>query len=256
MPEMNTKDISQSLSIEAKHYVPIPISAATLDWIKVGEKVYPDGSKKQLIFLVSIPNEKIEHYHTIFAESGFQLESYEIENMSAVRALTWKLPEPQLLIDIGGRSTALSVGHAGALKYSGQTDFSSGSLTQALASALNISARRADALKHQTQIVGQGGNHELSTILIPIIDVIINEASRIKTGFENSYSSKVAGVIISGSGANMPGFDAYLSQQLSLPVITANPLSTISYPPELASVAHSLGATLTVAIGLALKNLI
>lgn len=256
MPEMGSKETVQSLTTEAKHYIPIPISTATLDWIKVGEKIYPDGSKKQLIFLVSIPNEKIETYHDIFAKAGLQLEAYEIENMSSVRALTWKLATPHLIIDIGGRSTALSVGTQGLLKYSGQTDFSSGSMTQALATALNVSARRADVLKRQTQIVGQGGNHELSTILIPIIDVIINEANRIKSGFESSYAQKVEGVIIAGSGANMPGFDSYLAKQFGLPVTTANPLGPLAFPPEITSFSKELSATLTVAIGLALKNLL
>ena len=254
LPTSSSKDTAQALGDAAKTYIPIPLSTVTLDWVKVGEKTFPDGSKKQQVFLVSIPNERIETASSIFKDAGFELDSYEIENRSVVRALTLKEEKPQLIIDIGGRSTSISVGHKGILKYSGQTDFSSDSLTQALATALNINPRRADTMKRQIQIIGQGGNHELSTILIPIIDVILTEAKRIVAGFESSYQDKVAGVILAGSGGNMPGFEAYVSQQIGLPVTAGNALKTCTYPVEIEPFAKQLGPTLTVAIGLALKN--
>lgn len=256
LPMANSKETAQSLSQVAKNYIPIPIATANLDWIKVGEKTYPDGAKKQRIFLISIPNDRIEAYTQMFARAGFQIDSFEVENRSATRALTFKTDSPQLIIDIGGRSTSISVGQKGIIKYSGQTDFSSDSLTQALSSALNINPRRADTMKRQIPIIGQGGNHELSTILIPVIDVILNEAKRIVTGFESSYGQKIAGVILTGSGSNMPGFDAYVAEQMHLPVSSGNALTNCAYPVELESFAKHLGPTLTVAIGLALKNLI
>jgi type IV pilus assembly protein PilM len=243
-----------TLAEAAKSYIPLPITTVTLQYLKVGEKTYPDGTKKQQIFLISIPNERIENYHTIFNQAGFVLEGIEIEQESLSRALAKTTTEPMLIIDIGGRSTSLSIAQNGQLKYAGQTDFSSGSLTQALATALNISERRADTLKRQTLIIGKGGDHELSTIMIPIIDVIIEEANRVRAGFEKGYGKQVKGAIIAGSGANMPGFEKYLSEQLQLPVSAGNALKAVAYQPELESVSKQLGATLATAVGLALKK--
>ena len=255
VPLMSAGETDKSLSAQARDYIPIPISEVTIDWIKIGEKTYPDGSKKQQIFLVSIPNEKIESYTAMFGKAGFIMDGFEVEHISVARAVTTGNKQAMLIIDIGGRSTTFTVAKNGISLFAGQTDFSSGSLTQALATALNINPRRADTLKRQTPIVGGGGSHELSTIMVPIIDVILNEATRTRTGFETAFNEKIAGVILAGSGANMPGFDQYLTSQLNLPVTVADPLSSIGYPPEIATFSKQLGSTLTVAIGLALKKL-
>ncbi len=255
VPLMSSGETNRSLSTQAKDYIPVPITQVTLDWIKIGEKSYPDGSRKQQIFLVSIPNEKIESYNSIFGQAGFILDGFEVEHLSVARALTLTAEKPTLIIDIGGRSTTFTVAKKGVVMFAGQTDFSSGSLTQALSTALNISPRRADTLKKQTTIVGGGGSHELSTIMVPIIDVILNEAGRTRTGFEAAFGEPVVGTILAGSGANMPGFATYLATQLNLPVTLANTLTSIGYPPEISAFGPELGTTLAVSIGLALKKL-
>lgn len=254
LPLMSDREIGQSIAFQAKNYVPLPISTVTLDWVKVGEKQDANGSKKQQVFLISVANEQIEKYTNIFHAAGLKLEALEIEGISIARALTIGKPKPVLIIDIGGRSTALSIAQNGFLKFAGQTDFSSGSLTQALSTALNISARRAEDLKRQTTLMGGAGEQELSTIMLPIIDAILNEAKRVRSGFETGYRDQVTSVILAGSGANLSGLDAYASKQLGLPVTVANPLEHIAYPPELSPLMKSLGPTLSNVIGLGIKN--
>jgi type IV pilus assembly protein PilM len=256
IPMMSPGDTNKSLSVQVKDYLPVPINEVTLDWIKIGEKTYPDGTKKQQVFLVSIPNEKIENYARIFGQAGFILDGFEVEHVSLARALTRGVAAPTLIIDIGGRSTSFTVAKGGVALFAGQTDFSSNSLTQALATALNISPRRADVLKQQTVIVGGGGGHELSTILVPIIDVILSEANRALTGFQNTFHEKITSVLVAGGGASMPGLDTYLAKQLALPVTVANALTKVGYPPEIGPFSKELGSSLSVAIGLALKKLI
>jgi sulfite exporter TauE/SafE len=217
LPVMSDREISQSISYQAKNYIPLPISSVTIDWVKVGEKVMPDGSKKQQVFLISVPNEQVEKYTYIFKQAGLTLQALEIESMSSARALTAGIENPMVIIDIGGRSTAIAVAQGGMLKFAGQTDFASGSLTQALSTALNIGSRRAEDLKRQSIFLGGGGERELSTIMLPIVDVIINEAKRIIASFESGYQDKVAGILLCGSGANMHGLDSYIASQIGLP---------------------------------------
>lgn len=255
LPVMSDHEITQTVKFQSRNYIPLPISTVTIDWLKVGEREAPDGSRKQQVLLISVPNEQVEKYTDIFQQVGLTLETLEIEGISQARALTIGVEKPMLIIDIGGRSTTISVAKNGALKFTGQTDFASGSITHALGAGLSISDRRAEDLKRQTQLMGAGGEHELSTIMIPIVDVIINEANRVKSNFEGSYQEGIAGVLLSGAGANMNGLDAYIGQQLKLPAKRANPFENINYPPEIEPLAHTLGPTLTTAIGLCLKNL-
>ena len=256
VPLASSAETNKVLEFQVKNYIPLPITEVTLDWIKVGEKTYPDGSKKQQIFLVSTPNEKIESYTKIFSQAGFILDGIELENIAAARMVTNSTEAATLIIDIGGRSTSFTVAERGVVKFTGQTDFSSNSLTQALATALNISPRRADALKRETMIVGGLGSHELSTILIPIIDVIISEATRVRTGFEQAFGTPITNSILIGSGAHMPGFEAYLTQHMNMPVVEVSELRNVVLRPEILAIGKELASTLTVSAGLALKTVI
>ncbi|PIR88005.1 MAG: hypothetical protein COU10_01530 [Candidatus Harrisonbacteria bacterium CG10_big_fil_rev_8_21_14_0_10_45_28] len=256
LPDASHHEINRSLPENVAHYIPTPIETVSLDWIKVGEKTFPDGKKKQTVLIVSVPNEKIDAYKEVFQAAKLNLVGCEIENASLARAITRSSLAPTLIIDIGGRSTSLSVGQKGTLEFVGQTDFSSGSLTQALATGLNISLERADQLKKRTNIEATGGEQQLSTIMRPIIDVIINEADRIKDAFEKSYNRKVENIILTGAGANMPGFVGYVSTKINTPVGLGNPFEGILYPPELENFIPELKSTLAVSLGLALKQLI
>ncbi len=251
MPVMSEADTIKTMGIHVKRYVPIPISSATLDWLKVGELVDEEGNKKQQLFLIAVATTQIENYKRIFKAAGLKLIALEIEGLSLARILSL-LPSQgkNLIVDIGSRSTALSVIENGFLKFSSQTDFAGASLTQSLASGLNIAARRAEQLKRQKGLsaMNSGAERELSTQLLPILDVIINEAKRV------ADSHLVKAVVLSGGGANLLGIEKYFSHQIGLPVSKIDALSAVGYSENLEAIRGNLGPVLAVAIGLALRN--
>ncbi|MDP2629427.1 MAG: type IV pilus assembly protein PilM [Candidatus Harrisonbacteria bacterium] len=255
LPVSSDKEIAQTITFQARNYIPLPITTVTLDWIKVAEKTEADGTRKQQVLLISIPNEVIEAYTSIFSQAGLQLEALELENISAARILTIASKTPKLVVDIGGRSTSFSVGKEGELKFAGQTDYASGTLTQSLSQALNIHPQRAEDLKRSTRLSSEASERELSTIMLPVIDAILSEASRTKNSFEKSYGEAIDGVILSGSGAKLPGLVEYVSKQLELQTSAANPGQYIGFPAEVDAIKEDLGPTLAVAMGLALKNI-
>ncbi|MBI3046363.1 MAG: type IV pilus assembly protein PilM [Candidatus Harrisonbacteria bacterium] len=253
MPAMSGKDTTQAMQFQAKQYIPLPISEVTIDWLKVGERQDAKGNSVQQILLVSVPNEQIEKYKNIFKWAGLNLTALEVEGLSSSRALTGNNSKTALIMDIGSRSTAISIAQSGLLKFSGQTDFSGGSLTQTLAAGLNIRPRRAEDLKKQRGLRGTGGEYELSTLMLPILDVIINEARRVKENYEKAYNDKVEQVILSGGGANLLGVAPYVQEALALPASKANPFSQLRYPSGIEPFVGELGPQFSVAIGLAMK---
>ena len=102
--------------------------------------------------------------------------------------------------------------------------------------------------------MGFGGEHELSTLILPLLDVIISEAKRVVVSFETNYQEKVASVILSGGGSNLIGLEDYFSKHFGLPTRKANPFSQINYPPVLQAIAKTSGPLLAVAIGLGIKG--
>jgi type IV pilus assembly protein PilM len=255
MPLMPDSDTSKIMSFQAKQYIPLPISSVTIDWIRVGEKKDENGDKKQQILLISVPNEIISKYKTIFSEAGLNLVALEIEGLSTARILTGGINEDALIVDIGSRSTSIYVAQNGNLKFAGQTDFAGGSLTQTISSGLNIRVRRAEDLKKMRGLTGVGGEYELSTLMMPILDVIINEVVRVKTNFEKNYSENIKSVILSGGGANLLGIEKYFEDQIGLPVTKADPFSKINYSQEMEPIIKDLGPHFVVALGLGVKQI-
>lgn len=254
MPIMSSKDTTQAMQFQAKQYIPLPISEVTIDWIKVGERQDAKGNTNQQVLLVSVPNEQIEKYKNIFKAAGLNLLALEIEGLSSARSLTGNLDKTTLILDIGSRSTAFAIARSGYLKVVGQTDFAGGSLTQTLAAGLNIRPRRAEDLKKQRGLKGSGGEYELSTLMLPILDVIISEARRAKDNFEKAYNEKIEQLILAGGGANLLGAAEYFQEALGIPVTKANPFSRLVYPPQIEPFVNELGPEFSVAIGLALKQ--
>ena len=251
-------DIAKTLGFKARQHIPLPLTSVTLDWVKVGERIDDKGNKIQQIFLISVPNEQIKKYKTIFSKADLNLLTLEVEGFSLSRILTTNIDKPTLIIDVGARSTTFLVAQNGVLKYVSQSDFAGSSLTQSIASGLGINIRRAEDLKRQKGLIGlgHGPDKELSTLLVPLLDVIINEAKRVKDNYQHSYQQKIASIILSGGGANLLNAEQYFKEKLELPVSKSDPFSNIDYPPKLAPLTDSLGPSLSVALGLGIKPFI
>ena len=128
------------------------------------EKKLENGAVIQQVLLVSVPNEHIQKYKNIFRNAGLNLVAIELEGFASSRVLTGDSDKTTLIVDIGSRSTTIAVAKSGFLKFTGQTDFAGASLTQTIASGLNIRVRRAEDLKKLRGLKAPAGsmNYPLS----------------------------------------------------------------------------------------------
>ncbi|MBI4085652.1 MAG: type IV pilus assembly protein PilM [Candidatus Liptonbacteria bacterium] len=255
-PEMSKSDLEKSIAFQAKQYIPVPISEVAIDWMKVGEYRDEKGFNYQQIFLISVPREQIARYQRIFREAGMNLGTLEIENLSLTRALVGADQTPTFIIDIGSRSTVVVIADKGTVHFSGQSDFAGASLTQALSSSLNINPLRAEELKKERGIIGTGPNYELSTIMLPFVDGIINEVKRVQFNYKSQVpgAREIERAILSGGGANLLGIEKYVQQRLGIPTVKAAPLLRFEYPPGIEPLAGELNPLLSVALGLTLRE--
>ncbi len=254
IPVMSDQETAQTMQFQAKAFVPLPLEEVAIDWIPVGQYEDSKGVKKQQVFLVSIPNEKISTYQSIFKNANLTLRTLEVETLSLARLLTGGDPTATLIIDIGARSTAIAIAKSGNLRYNAQTDFAGSSLTQAISRGLGINIRRAEDLKRRSGIGGTGAEYQVSTLMLPYLDAILNEVGRVRDVYERSYHDNVERIILSGGGANLLGIDKYVSDRFALPAVKANPFDKISYSPEAAPLVGTLGPPFAVALGLAIRQ--
>jgi type IV pilus assembly protein PilM len=257
LPEMDPKDLDQAVQFQARQYIPLPISEVALDWSKVGEAEDERGNLVNQILLISVPKEQIKKYQDIFQAAGLTLRALEVESLSLARSLIGADPTPTIVVDVGSLSTGIMILDGGNLKYSGQTDFSGSSLTQALSTSLNINPLRAEELKKERGIAGTGPNYELSTIMLPFLDAIISEVKRAEFTYKSQFPSArpIERIMLTGGGSNLLGIEKYFKDQFGRTIVRGAPLSRMEYPPSLEPLGQELNSLLAVSIGLGLKNL-
>lgn len=255
MPLMPNEDTAKSVVFQARQFIPFAVSEVTIDWIKVGERADKEGTKKQQILLISVPNERIKSYREIFQAAGLKLSALEIESFSLTRALTNNDPTPSILVDIGGYSTNIAVAEGGFWKYNSHSDFAGHSLTQAVASGLSINSLRAEELKKRVGLIGIGGEYELSTLMFPFLDAIIQEVRRAKEIYEREYGGRIERTLLAGGGANLPGIEKYFTEQLGLTVVKGAPFNYLNYSEQITPLVNELGGRFAVAVGLGLKGI-
>jgi len=255
LPVMSAEEAAQAIPWQARSLIPLPMSSITIDWTPIGQFEDRTGTKMQRIFMVAIPNEQINAHKSIYKKAGLRLKMLEVEGLSLARALTRGTQEDVLILDIGALTSTIAVAGQGLLKYLNHTDFASSSLTQALAKGLGISVKRAEALKKQRGLTGMTGEYGLSTIMMPFIDAILNEANKAKDIFEKG-GGKISKIILSGGGGCMSGLTDYVGKQFNIPTERANPWETVSYLPQFAPLFQSIAPRLTIAIGTGIKPFI
>ena len=256
-PKMSSQEAEKAMQYQARQYVPLPLSEVALDWLKVGEYADDNGFTHQKMLLISVPLEQIKKYQRMFAAAGLSLRGLEIESLSLARIFSGD-PTPTIVVDMGSRSTNIIFLENGQLVWNAQTDFASATLTQNLATSLGINALRAEELKKERGILGTGPNRELSTIMIPFLDAIINEVRKVQFSYQSQFPSgkKTERIILSGGGANLLGIVPYFEKEFGIPVVKANPFASFEYAPEIEPLVSELNPIMSVALGLGMKELI
>ena len=256
-PAMEAKDVAKALVYQAKQYVPMPLSEVALDWMKIADYQDEKGFAHQKILLISVPQEQIKKYQRMFAAAGLRLNALEIESLSIARLFAGD-PTPTTIVDIGSRSTDIIFMEKGVLAWSAQSDIAAFSLTQALATSLGINPMRAEELKKERGILGTGPNYELSTIMMPFLDAIINEVKRATYSYRQQFPMATAAerIVLTGGGANLSGIEKYFEKEFGIPVVKAAPFSRFECPDRILPFIPELGAPMAVALGLGMKQFI
>ncbi len=254
MPVLSKEETESSVMFQAQQYIPLPPDKVSIDWMRVEEYESVKGQKFQRILLVGIPNDVIQRYKSIYKLAGLRLVSMELEQFALARALKKFVSDnPTLIVDIGSQSTDIAIMENGGIKAIEQTDYSGIYLTQAISKSLDISMVRAEELKCRRGLTATGADSELSTLLLPFLDVIIQETRHAKDMYERRFERKIERMMLAGGGANLSGIEKYFSAQLGLQVLHHSVFMDTKYPKELEPSMKLLGNQLAIAFGLAEK---
>jgi type IV pilus assembly protein PilM len=267
LPAVSQKELAQIIPLEARKYVPAPISEVMLDWSIIPEDKNSEtdfidratNNKKEPatmeVLLVAIHNGTIEKYKNIIDKSGLQSSFFEIEIFSTMRSVLDQEITPCMILDMGATSTKLFIVERGILRSSHTINKGSQDVTNTLAKTLNIPLQDSEILKREKGLMGVAGGVGLSDVMSVTFDYIFSEANQVVLAYQKKYNKNVSKVFLVGGGSALQGLEEIAKKSFQTDVVSGNPFSKVVVPAFLEDVLRKTGPEFTVAVGLALRKL-
>lgn len=270
MPKTDQDQLKRMIPIEARKYIPLPISEVTLDWFVVPEDVSSgeafDKSRSmpdirgQEVLLVAIHNETLRSYEIISQTADIAPRFYEIEIFSAARSSLGHGIAPILVIDMGAATTKMYIVERGIVRLTHSMTFGGQHVTEHLGRSLSWEFDKAERIKREHGLTDSGAfgaseNSKIQESLLSTLERVFSEANRVVLSYGKRYSKNVSRAILMGGGASLPGLSAHANTMLNVEVEIANPFGRTEAPAFLEDVLKEIGPSFAVAVGVALREL-
>jgi type IV pilus assembly protein PilM len=257
------KEQKTVIELEARKYIPVPVSEVQLDWFIVpeaeptqfaeGEPSSDTSSKSKTIqvLLVAVHNDELALLQSVVAGAKLVASFYEIEIFSTLRAVVEERVKPVMVLDVGAASTKTYLIEQGIVALSHSISVGSQDITRAISVSGNVSIAQAEVLKKEE---GLGGAGELKSPEL-VFSRILSEARRVLIQYETAHKKSITSIVLTGGGGVTKELAAYAKKIFSIDVHVANPFAKTEAPAFMRPILEEIGPEFAVAVGLALRKL-
>lgn len=276
LPKVSERELKDMVPIEARKYIPVPISEVTLDWFVIPNqrkdisdleqevdsetktKAAAEDREKLSVLLVAIHNEVINKYQHIAKENNLDIGFIEIETFSAIRSLLGRGTITFLILDIGANTTNVAIVESGVVYRSHVINRGSQDITFALSKSLDISTLKAEEMKREYGLLQTGEEDKKNKVADSarlIMGGILSEANKTLLDYEKKQHRAINRIVLSGGGSLLKGMLTLAKENLDTEVVYGNPFSKTETPAFLDEVLKEIGPIFSVALGIALRRL-
>lgn len=273
LPKVDNEALKRMVPIEARKYIPVPVSEVVLDWFSIPEdetggsafdvvnkETKPKAAVGQEVLLVAIHNDIMRTYQTITQLSGLNVDFYEIEVFSAIRATIDHGIAPLLMVDLGAATSKMYVVERGIVRLTHIVTAGGQHMTESLATTMGWEFEKAERVKRERGLQASTAysreeNDQIKTALLSTLNRVFAEVNRVLLSYGERSNKNVSRVILTGGGASLPGLVDIARSSLNAEVEIANPFAHTEAPAFLDEVLKSIGPGFAVSVGLALRKL-
>ncbi len=263
MPILDDNQLRKMIPIEARKYIPVPISEVTLDWWILPNEKNKDGkskkSNKLSVLIVAIHNELISRYKEIIKMVKLANGFLELEVFCTARSTFGSHMPSVMILDLGAGSTKISIMEYGIIRTQHNITRGSQDITLALSRSLNIGIKKAEDMKIKIGLSGINSDDEdekkASEAIELIVGNIFSETNRVLLNYQRMYNKTIKNVVLTGGGSMMKGLKELAIKNLETEIIYADPFSKVETPAFLESLLKDVGPSFAVSVGVALRRL-
>ena len=216
----------------------------------------PKKQKNVRVLISAAPRSLVQNYVEIFKGAGVELVALDIESFGLIRSLIGKDRSTVLLVDLGARRTNLTVVEKGIPFFTRSVQVGGRDFTQAIATALGVEPTEAEQMKFD---LAMSGLADVAPKMVKqVFGQLINEVSYVFEQYkrqELSDSKRVEKIILTGGSAHLPGMKEFFVSSLNLNTYVGDPWARVVVPEDLRLLLDTVGPGLSIATGLAMRDL-
>jgi len=272
MPTDDPHQLAQMIPIEARKYIPVPISEVDLDWKIIpktdkGVSSFTDESsteeklkekviKKTEILVAAIHKDTVIQKKTIAENSKLKLNFLEIEIFSTIRAVAGQNILNFAVLDMGSGATKLYLVEKGVIKDSHIIARGSQDITLNISRSTGVSIGEAEKQKVDIGIKGQTEQEKkVSDVVISNLEYVFNDANKVILAYQKKYNKNIDKLIVTGGGAVLNGMVDFAQSHSEMEAEIADPFSKVETPAFLDELLKKVGPGFAVSVGIALRGL-
>jgi len=258
LPETDKKQLQTMVPLEARKYIPVPISEVTLDWftipsVKQGNEQGPSYTE---VLAVAIHNDVLSSYSSIVNQSKLETSFFEVEMFSSIRAIIdVQEVKPVLILDIGAGSTKLYIVERGVIRQSHVVNKGGQNITLNLARALNIDTSYAEDLKRNKGSNTPEQDKAIEEVIGIVLSPVLSEVNSAIINYEKKENKTVEKMVLVGGGALLNGVLEKAQEKFRITVELGDPFGKVEAPAFLSDILRETGPAFASSIGVALRKL-
>lgn len=275
LPELGKKELPDAIRWEAKKLIPLPLEEMLLNWeilkeLPPGMRSLSEAAKstgdvqeslviqkkkgKSINVLITAAERKlVGQYVAIFKEAGLELASLETEAFALVRSLVGNDASAIMIIDIGGKNTDLSLIDGGVPILNRSIDFGGRQVTDVFATSLDLSPATAEQVKRDLSLSKYEGAlpQKLHDALAPLV----NEVNYTRGVYQSESGKRtIEKIVLTGGSSWLTSLVSYLTETFHCTVTVGDPWARVAVPVDLAPILQEIGPRMSVAVGLAMRD--
>lgn len=254
LDKLTKAELSKAINFQVESIIPTPIEETKIDWALLGDS--PRDKNKVEVLLSSVPNGYIEKLLDFVEGLGLNVIAFEPDSMALCRSLlTPGGKAPQIILDIGSRSTDLVVVVNDAPRLARSINTGTFTIIRSASQNLNVDEKQAEQLIFKFGLTKDKLEGQAYEALLPSVDNLVIEIDKSIKFFESRYPGATIGsMILTGGASAIPGFPVYLADKLNIPVEIGNAWKNVAYDPARQTELLTVSNHFAVAVGLAERN--
>lgn len=246
-------DLAKAIPLQADSLIPTPLAESKIDWALIGDS--PKDKTKQEILLTSVPNKFIEDRLDILESVGLNVIAFEPDNLAMARALAINDATPQLLLDVGHRSTDLVVVMNGIPHLTRSIPTGVEAIIRSAIQNLNIDEKQAEQFVFKFGLSKEKLEGQVFQAVTGTVDLLVSEIEKSIKFFQTRYSTaKIERIVVTGGASVIPEFPLYLANKFNLNVEIGNAWRNVSFSKDRQNELLAISNQFGIAVGLAERN--